>query len=387
MLLIQNAHIKTMAGADIPNGCLLIEDGKIAAVAPEIDAPVGAKVIDAQGRLLTPGCVEAHCHIGLDNQAMRWEGMDYNEIVDPLTPQLRAIDSINPQDEAFGLALRGGVTTACTGPGSANVVGGTFAILKLAGKRVDKMVLRSPAAMKCAFGENPKGCYGQGKKQSPMTRMAVAGLLRELLMRTIRYRDDKAAGKNPPLDVKLEAMLPVVNREIPIKCHAHRADDILTALRIAKEFDVDITLDHVTEGHLIVNHLVQAGKPVLVGPSFGSKSKQELKEKSFATAGVLDNAGLEVCIITDAPVIPLYYLPLCAGLAVKAGMKEESAWRAITINPAHVVGIDSRVGSLEAGKDADIAIFDGNPLRDIQCHTKAVFVNGEEVLSQIKTRV
>lgn len=387
MLLIQNAHIKTMAGADIPNGCLLVEDGKIAAVAPEIDAPVGAKVIDAQGRLLTPGCVEAHCHIGLDNQAMRWEGMDYNEIVDPLTPQLRAIDSINPQDEAFGLALRGGVTTACTGPGSANVVGGTFAILKLAGKRVDKMVLRSPAAMKCAFGENPKGCYGQGKKQSPMTRMAVAGLLRELLMRTIRYRDDKAAGKNPPLDVKLEAMLPVVNREIPIKCHAHRADDILTALRIAKEFDVDITLDHVTEGHLIVNHLVQAGKPVLVGPSFGSKSKQELKEKSFATAGVLDNAGLEVCIITDAPVIPLYYLPLCAGLAVKAGMKEESAWRAITINPAHVVGIDSRVGSLEAGKDADIAIFDGNPLRDIQCHTKAVFVNGEEVLSQIKTRV
>lgn len=387
MLLIQNAHIKTMAGADIPNGCLLIEDGKIAAVAPEIDAPVGAKVIDAQGRLLTPGCVEAHCHIGLDNQAMRWEGMDYNEIVDPLTPQLRAIDSINPQDEAFGLALRGGVTTACTGPGSANVVGGTFAILKLAGKRVDKMVLRSPAAMKCAFGENPKGCYGQNKKQSPMTRMAVAGLLRELLMRTIRYRDDKAAGKNPPLDVKLEAMLPVVNGEIPIKCHAHRADDILTALRIAKEFDVDITLDHVTEGHLIVNHLVQAGKPVLVGPSFGSKSKQELKEKSFATAGVLDNAGLEVCIITDAPVIPLYYLPLCAGLAVKAGMKEESAWRAITINPAHVVGIDSRVGSLEAGKDADIAIFDGNPLRDIQCHTKAVFVNGEEVLSQIKTRV
>lgn len=187
--------------------------------------------------------------------------------------------------------------------------------------------------------------------------------------------------------MQLEALLPVIRREIPLKAHAHRADDILTALRIAKEFDVDITLDHVTEGHLIVNHLVQAGKPVLVGPSFGSKSKQELKEKSFATAGVLDNAGLEVCIITDAPVIPLYYLPLCAGLAVKAGMKEESAWRAITINPAHVVGIDSRVGSLEAGKDADIAIFDGNPLRDIQCQTKAVFVNGEEVLSQIKTRV
>ena len=255
MLLIQNAHIKTMAGADIPNGCLLVEDGKIAAVAPEIDAPADAKVIDAQGRLLTPGCVEAHCHIGLDNQSMRWEGMDYNEIVDPLTPQLRAIDSINPQDEAFPNAIRGGVTTACTGPGSANVVGGTFAILKLAGKHVDKMVLRSPAAMKCAFGENPKGCYGQGKKQSPMTRMAVAGLLRELLMRTIRYRDDKAAGKNPPLDVKLEAMLPVVNREIPIKCHAHRADDILTAVRIAREFDLKLTLDHCTDGEIIADEL------------------------------------------------------------------------------------------------------------------------------------
>ena len=215
-----------------------------------------------------------------------------------------------------------------------------------------------------------------------MTRMAVAGLLRELLMRTIRYRDDKAAGKNPPLDVKLEAMLPVVNREIPIKCHAHRADDILTALRIAREFDLDITLDHCTEGHLIVDQLVKAGKPVLVGPSFGSKSKIELREKTFETAGILDRAGLEVCIITDAPVIPLYYLPLCAGLAVKAGMKEESAWRAITINPAHVVGIADRVGSLEVGKDADIAIFEGNPLRDIQCCTKAVFVGGKQVVGE-----
>ena len=289
MLLIQNAHIKTMAGADIPNGCLLVEDGKIAAVAPEIDAPVGAKVIDAQGRLLTPGCVEAHCHIGLDNQAMRWEGMDYNEIVDPLTPQLRAIDSINPQDEAFGLALRGGVTTACTGPGSANVVGGTFAILKLAGKRVDKMVLRSPAAMKCAFGENPKGCYGQGKKQSPMTRMAVAGLLRELLMRTIRYRDDKAAGKNPPLDVKLEAMLPVVNREIPIKCHAHRADDILTAVRIAREFDLKLTLDHCTDGEVIADELAEVAIRSLLARRSAARARSScgtraLRQRASCTA-------------------------------------------------------------------------------------------------------
>ena len=379
MLLIQNAHIKTMAGADIPNGCLLIEDGKIAAVAPEIDAPVGAKVIDAQGRLLTPGCVEAHCHIGLDNQSMRWEGMDYNEIVDPLTPQLRAIDSINPQDEAFGLALRGGVTTACTGPGSANVVGGTFAILKLAGKRVDKMVLRSPAAMKCAFGENPKGCYGQNKKQSPMTRMAVAGLLRELLMRTIRYRDDKAAGKNPPLDMKLEAMLPVVNGEIPIKCHAHRADDILTAVRIAREFHLKLTLDHCTDGEVIADELAEEGYPVFVGPSLGSKSKVELRNKSFTTAGVLYRAGLTVSIITDAPVIPLQYLPLAAGLAAAAGLPMEEAWHAITINPAKSLGIADRVGSLEPGKDADLVLWTADPLTTIGGEAYMTIVNGEIV--------
>ena len=257
MLLIRNAYIKPITGPDIPNGCLLAEDGRITAVAAHIDAPEGCTVIDAGGRLLTPGCVEAHCHIGLDNQCMRWEGMDYNEIVDPLTPQLRAIDSINPQDEAFPNAIRGGVTTACTGPGSANVVGGTFTVLKLAGKRVDNMLLKEPAAMKCAFGENPKGCYGQGLKKSPMTRMAVAALLRELLFKTQRYRDDKLAGKNPPFDMKLEAMLPVVNGEIPLKCHAHRADDILTAVRIAKEFGVKATLDHCTDGELIADELAK----------------------------------------------------------------------------------------------------------------------------------
>ena len=379
MLLIQNAHIKTMAGEELPNGCLLIEDGKIAAVAPVIAAPAGAQVIDAQGRLLTPGCVEAHCHIGLDNQAMRWEGMDYNEIVDPLTPQLRAIDSINPQDESFGLALRGGVTTACTGPGSANVVGGTFAILKLAGKRVDKMVLRSPAAMKCAFGENPKGCYGQGKKQSPMTRMAVAGLLRELLMRTIRYRDDKAAGKNPPLDMKLEAMLPVVNGEIPIKCHAHRADDILTAVRIAREFDLKLTLDHCTDGEIIADELAEEGCPVFVGPSLGSKSKVELRNKSFTTPGVLYRAGLTVSIITDAPVIPLQYLPLAAGLAAAAGLPMDEAWRAITINPAQSLGIADRVGSLEPGKDADLVLWTADPLTTIGGEAYMTIVNGKIV--------
>ena len=377
-ILIRNAHIKTMAGPELENGCLLIEDGKIAAVAPVIEAPADARVIDAEGRLVTPGCVEAHCHIGLDNQAMRWEGMDYNEIVEPLTPQLRAIDSINPMDEAFGNALRGGVTTVCTGPGSANVVGGTFAIIKLVGKRVDKMVVRSSAAMKCAFGENPKGCYGQNKK-SPMTRMAVAAMLRELLMRTIRYRDDIAAGKNPAFDMKLEAMLPVVNREIPIKCHAHRADDIFTAIRIAQEFNLRLTLDHCTDGALIADELGEEGYPVFVGPTFGSKSKIELRNKSFETPNALYRAGLTVSIITDAPVIPLENLPMAAGLAAVNGLPMEEAWHAITINPARSLGVDDRVGSLEPGKDADVVLWNADPLTTIGGAAYMTIVDGKIV--------
>ena len=379
MLLIRNANIKTMAGPDLKNGCLLLENGKIAAVGQTVDAPEGVETLDAQGRLLTPGCVEAHCHIGLDNEGMRWEGMDYNEIVDPLTPQLRAIDSINPQDEAFPSAIRGGVTTACTGPGSANVVGGTFTVLKLAGKRVDNMLLKEPAAMKCAFGENPKGCYGQGLKKSPMTRMAVAALLRELLFKTQRYRDDKLAGKNPPFDMKLEAMLPVVNGEIPLKCHAHRADDILTAVRIAREFGLKATLDHCTDGELIADELAKEGLSVFVGPTLGSKSKAELRHKSFTTPGMLYKAGLTVSIITDAPVIPLEKLPMCAGLAADAGLPMDEAWRAITINPARSLGIDSRVGSLEPGKDADFVLWTADPLTTIGGQAYMTVIDGRIV--------
>ena len=379
MLLIQNAYIKPITGPDIPGGCLLADGGRIAAIAPHIDPPEGCTVIDAGGRLLTPGCVEAHCHIGLDNECLRWEGMDYNEVVEPLTPQLRAIDSINPQDGAFPNGLRGGVTTACTGPGSANVVGGTFTVLKLAGKRVDNMLLKEPAAMKCAFGENPKGCYGQGMKKSPMTRMAVAALLRELLFKTQRYRDDKLAGKNPPFDMKLEAMLPVINGEIPLKCHAHRADDILTAVRIAKEFGVKATLDHCTDGELISDELAKEGLPVFVGPTLGSKSKAELRHKSFTTPGALYKAGLTVSIITDAPVIPLEKLPMCAGLAADAGLPMDEAWRAITINPARSLGIDSRVGSLEPGKDADFVLWTADPLTTIGGQAYMTVIDGRIV--------
>ena len=380
MILIKNGYIKPMVGEDIENGCVLIgNDGKIAAVGKELEAPEGCTVIDAEGRLVTRGCVDAHCHIGLDNEGMGWEGHDYNEIVEPLTPHLRAIDSINPMDEAFGLALAGGVTSACTGPGSANVVGGTFVAIKLSGKRVDNMIIKNPLAMKCAFGENPKRCYGQGMKKSPSTRMATAALLRELLFKARNYMNDKDAGKNPAFDMKLEAMLPVMRGEIPLKAHAHRADDILTSIRIAKEFGVKLTLDHCTDGALIADELAQEGYSAFVGPSLGSKTKIELQNKSFTTPAVLHEAGVPISIITDAPVIPLQYLPMCAGLAVNAGLSEEAAWRAITINPAVQTGIGDRVGSLEAGKDGDVVIWTANPLTTLGAQSYTTIVDGKIV--------
>ncbi|MBQ4139939.1 MAG: amidohydrolase [Clostridia bacterium] len=378
MILIKNGYVKPMVGADIENGSVLIgDDGKIIAVGENIEAPEFATVIDAEGRLVTPGCVEAHCHIGLDNEAVGWEGRDYNESVDPITPHMRAIDSIYPQDEAFGNAIRGGVTTACTGPGSANVVGGSFAVIKLAGNRVDNMIVKHPAAMKCAFGENPKRVYGQSKK-SPVTRMATAALLRELLFKSRRYLADKEAGKDV-FDMKLEAMIPVMKGEIPLKAHAHRADDILTSIRIAKEFGVKLTLDHCTDGSVIADELAKEGYPAFVGPSLGNKSKVELINKSFNTPAVLTEAGVEVSIITDAPVIPLQHLPMCAGLAAEAGLGYEDAWRAITINPARALEIADRVGSLEAGKDGDVVIWTADPITSVGAESYVTVVDGKIV--------
>lgn len=384
MLLIKNGYVKTMAGDDIACGSVLIgDDGKIAAVGTDISAPEGAQVIDAEGRLVTPGCVDAHCHIGLHNEAVGWEGRDYNEIVDPLTPQMRAIDSINPQDESFREAIAGGVTSACTGPGSANVVGGTFVAIKLVGKRVDNMIIKNPIAMKCAFGENPKRCYGQSGKKSPMTRMATAALLRELLFKTRRYMENQQNNeKQPAFDMKLEAMIPVLKGEIPLKAHAHRADDILTSIRIAKEFGVKLTLDHCTDGSVIADELAKEGYPAFVGPSLGSKSKIELCNKSFTTPRDLHAAGVCISIITDAPVIPLQYLPMCAGLAVNAGLDPEVAWRAITINPAKSTGIGDRVGSLEVGKDGDVVIWTADPITTVGASAYTTIVDGKVVYSK-----
>ena len=291
------------------------------------------------------------------------------------------------QDLAFKEAYMGGVTTAVTGPGSANVIGGMFVALKTYGNRVDDMILREPIAMKIAFGENPKRVY-ESKKKSPMTRMATAAILREALFKARAYMEKKERGKEDPskmpeYDMKMEALSLVLNKQIPLKAHAHRADDIFTAIRIAKEFDVNITLDHCTEGHLIADYLAKEGKGAIVGPTLSSRSKIEVRNLTFDTPRILHEAGVKIAIMTDSPVIPLHYLPVCAGLAHKSGLDEIEALKAITINPAEIVGIDDRVGSIEVGKDADIVIFDGNPIKDIDCKTYATIIDGEVVYRQI----
>lgn len=382
MILIKNGKILTMAGKSYEKGCILIDAGKIADVRENIEAPAGAEIIDAEGLFVMPGIIDAHCHLGMWEDSVGFEGADGNEMTNPITPHLRAIDAINPMDINFKEAREAGVTTVMTGPGSANVIGGQFAVIKTYGKRIDDMIVKAPAAVKVAFGENPKRVY-HGKGQAPSTRMSTAALLRETLAKARDYMKKKRAGesnpdKMPDVDLKLEALIPVLNKEIPLKAHAHRADDMFTALRIAREFDVNITLDHVTEGHLIVDELKKENVPLIVGPSFGERSKVELKEKTFETPGVLSNAGIKIAIMTDHPVIPQEHLNMCAAYAVRAGMKEEDALKAITINAAEFIGAADRVGSLEVGKDADIAIFDRNPL-DIMSKAQYVLIDGNIV--------
>ena len=375
MLIIKNGYVKTMAGEDIENGSVLIgDDGKILAVGKEVSFGAGATVIDAGGRLVTPGLVEAHCHIGLGDLS----GSDTNESPKPITAEIRAIDGINPQNERFANARRGGVTTACIGPGSANVISGSFAAVKCAGVRIDDMVVKSPLAMKCAFGENIKKFHGE-KGRSPATRMAIAAMLREFLYKAKRYYDDKTAGKEVTFDLGLEAMIPVMAGEIPLKAHAHRADDIFTAIRIAKEFGVKLTLDHCTDGSLIAEEIKKEGYPALVGPSMGNKSKYELLNKDFKTPAVLHEAGVPIAIITDASVTPIEYLGMVAGMAVRAGLPYEEGWKAITVNSANIVGIGDRVGSLEVGKDGDVVIWNSDPLTTVGAEAYVTVIDGKIV--------
>lgn len=379
--LIKNGLVHDAVHRDAYKADILLADGKIAAIGSGLTAPADAAVFDADGLAVYPGFVDAHTHIGLDGYGIGYEGCDYNEMNDIWTPQLRAIDGINPRDPSLGDARRAGVTCVCTGPGSANVLGGTFLAMKTVGDRVDNMVVRDPVAMKCAFGENPKRCY---RDKCDSTRMSTAAFLRGALMQARDYGARKQAAngdvtKMPAYNQKLEALLPVLAREIPLKAHAHQANDIFTALRIAREFNLRLTLEHVTEGHLIVDELAkEKDVPMAVGPSLTFASKYELQNKSWATPGVLAKAGCHVSIITDNSVIPQQYLPLCAGMAVKAGMDPFDALRAITIHPAEHIGIADRVGSLEAGKDADLVITDGSPF-EVSTTVRRVLIGGKTV--------
>ena len=380
MLLIKNGLIHDAVNREPYRADILADGGRIVKIGAELSAPEGARVMDAAGLNVWPGFVDAHTHIGLDGSGIGYEGRDYNEMNDICCPQLRAIDGINPMDPSLKTAREAGVTTVCTGPGSANVLGGTFTAIKTVGRRVDDMTVRAEVAMKCAFGENPKRCY---RDKCDSSRMSTAAILRRALFeaRDYKVRKDAAGGdvtKMPKFDMKMEALLPVLERRLPLKAHAHQANDIFTALRIAHEFDVDITLEHVTEGHLIAEELAAEDVPLAVGPTLTHASKFELQNKSWETPGVLARAGCRVSIITDNSVIPQQYLPLCAGMAVKAGMDPFDALKAITVNAARHAGVGDRVGSLEAGKDADIVVTDGCPFEVF--HTvKAVVINGNVV--------
>lgn len=393
MLLVKNARILTMAGVDYDNGYIAADEGKIIDIGASgsLDEKVytaqGAKIIDAGKKFLLPGFVDAHCHVGLWEDAVGFEGEDGNEMTDPVTPHLRAIDGVYHWDRAFAEARESGVTTVVTGPGSANVIGGQFAALKTYGRRIEEMVIKEPVAMKVAFGENPKTVYNE-KRQMPMTRMATAALLREYLMKAKEYKQllddyekDKEENDKPEYDMKLEALVKVLNGEIPLKAHAHRADDILTAIRIAREFGVSLSIDHCTEGHLIKDILLEEGVPAIVGPMLTDRSKIELRNQSLKNPGELSNAGIKVAIMTDAPCVPIQYLSLCAAIAVREGMTEEEALKAITINAAEITGIADRVGSLVPGKDADMVLFEGHPL-ELKSRVAATIINGKVIFER-----
>lgn len=385
MLVIKGGKIHTMAGEIIDGGMILIDGGKIVNVGKDLAVPEGARVISAGRKVITPGIIDAHCHAGIGEEGIGFEGRDYNEVTDPVTAHLRAIDAINPEDIGLKDALWGGITSICTGPGSANVIGGEMLVMKTYGQIIDRMIVKSPAGLKAAFGENPKRVYAEQKK-SPVTRMATAGQMRDAFVKAQNYMAKQERAKNDPekmpeRDLRMESLARVLRGELPLRAHAHRADDILTAIRIAEEFHFKIVIEHCTEGHRIADVLAEKGVPAIVGPTLTTRSKYELKDRSLTTPGVLVRAGVKVALMTDHPVIPLYMLPIAVGIAVREGLPREEALKTVTINPAQILGVDNRLGSIEKGKDADIVIWSGDPT---ETSTKAekVFVGGELVSSR-----
>lgn len=387
-----NAKIFTMSDAGtIDNGFIEINNGKITRLGDMKDYTAGdtENVRDLSGMYVTPGFIDAHTHLGICEEGISFEGDDCNEETDPVTPQLRALDAVNPMDCAFAESLRAGITTALIAPGSANPIGGQIAAVKLHGKRIDDMIIKAPAAFKFALGENPKIVY-HDKNQTPMTRMATAAVIRETLFKAKEYtenlenssaehsNDDDDDHTPPEFDIKLHSLIPLLKGEVPAHFHAHRADDIFTAIRIAKEFNLKYVIIHATEAHLIADELEKEHAPLICGPILSDKLKPELVNLTPKSLGIIASHGIKMCICTDHPVFPLKYLPVCASIAVKEGLDEYEALKALTINAAEIAGIADRVGSLEVGKDADILIFDGNPL-DFGTKINTVISDGEVV--------
>lgn len=373
-------------GEPIEVGTVLFEDGQITAVAgADFSPPAGSTVIDAAGKWVLPGFIDAHAHVGVHEEGEGWAGQDTNEMTDPVTAQVRALDAINPADLGFQDAITGGVLAVNVNPGSGNPIGGQSAAIKCWGRTVDEMVLRAPAGLKSALGENPKRVYGE-RKETPSTRLGTAAVIRGALVEAANYlaklekEENSAERELVPRDLKMEALGRVLRREIPWRQHCHRADDIATAMRIADEFGYRLVIDHGTEAHLVADQIAAAQVPVVIGPLFTSRSKVELRNRSLANPGRLAAAGVTIAITTDHPVVPIHFLIHQATLAVKEGLDPVVALRAVTINPARILGVDDRIGSLSAGKDANVVIWSGDPL-DVMSRAERAFIDGREVYS------
>jgi imidazolonepropionase-like amidohydrolase len=384
MLAITGGRILTANGEDIAEGVILTENGKIVAVGRDEPVPEGIETIDARGKVLTPGLIDAHTHLGLDEQGVGVAGDDGNESVEPITPQMRALDGINLEDIAFDDARKAGITASEVKPGSGNIIGGQCVVLKHAGIIIDKVALRTPSAIKAAMGENPKNVY-RTQKKSPSTRMAIAALFREAFIKAESYLERRSAAQrdNIPFerDLKLEALGLVLEKHIPMRIHAHRADDIMTALRLRDEFGFEMSVDHCTEGHKVAEELARRGVPAIVGPSMSGRYKVELRDKTFATPAILAAAGVKVAITTDHPVVPIHQLVTAAILAIKHGLSSDLALKAITLHAAEILGVAERIGSLEAGKDADLVIWSGHPF-DLLSRVELTMIDGQVVYQE-----
>jgi imidazolonepropionase-like amidohydrolase len=378
-LAIVGGQVIPIEGTPFSDGTILIENGTITELGRDVRVPDGVERVDAGGKVVMPGLVDAHVHLGVHEEAEGWAGQDTNEATDPVTPQVRALDGINPADLGFRDAIAGGVLTVNVNPGSGNPIGGQTVAIRCAGRTVDEMVLRAPSGVKSALGENPKRVYGE-RKQLPSTRLGTAAVIRDAFVKAANYLEKRERGEGEFVDrdLRWETLGMVLRREVPWRQHCHRADDIATAMRLADEFGYRLVIDHGTEAALLADRIAERGVPVLIGPLLTSRSKVELRQRSLANPGRLAAAGVELAIITDHPVIPIQLLHVQAALSVKEGLDEATALRAVTLTPARVMGVDDRLGSLEPGKAATLCIWSGDPL-DVRSRVEAAWIDGRQV--------